>query len=329
MRLLITGATGFIGSRLALCARQAAYDVTVTGQVNNPVEAGRRQALEAAGVRVEVGALQEPAFAARVVADCAIVIHLAAAQHEAGVPDQYFRDVNVAGTRTLLEASRRAGVRRFVYGSTIGVYGTASDGVLDEESPPQPLNIYGQTKLEAEAVVREFARDLETSIVRISETYGPGDNRLLKLFRAVARGRFMMIGSGRNRRQVIHVEDLARGLLLAAERPEAVGQVFVLAGSEVMTTREMVDAIGRAVGRPVSRLSVPLWPLIVAAVGFETVFGIVGRQPPLHRRRLDFFRKSFVFSTRKAEERLGFRPQIPFAEGAARTAAWYREQGQL
>ena len=140
-------------------------------------------------------------------------------------------------------------MRRFVYGSTIGVYGSATDSALDESTPPHPVNIYGVTKLEAEGVVKSFSNALETSIVRISETYGPGDFRLLKLFRAIDRGRFVMIGAGLNLRQVIHVEDLVRGLLLASEHPGAVGETFVMAGHETMTTREMVNQIGAALNR--------------------------------------------------------------------------------
>src|SRR5262249_983986 len=157
---------------------------------------------------------QDADFAQRAVEGCDLVIHLAAAQHEANVPESYFREVNVDGTRRLLEASRGAGVKRFVYGSTIGVYGEASSDTLDENTPPHPMTMYGRSKLEAERVVRAY-EGLPTSIVRISETYGPGDFRLLKLFKGIQKNRFFVIGAGRNRRQVIHVEDLIQGLLLA------------------------------------------------------------------------------------------------------------------
>ena len=143
----------------------------------------------------------------------------------------------------LIEASKRAGVERFVYGSTIGVYGEYADGPLDENTPPRPLNIYGRSKLAAEEVVKSHRGELPMSIVRISETYGPGDFRLLKLFRALDRGRFLIIGSGQNQRQAIHVRDLVQGLLLAATHPAAVGETFVLAGQETMTTREMVEHV--------------------------------------------------------------------------------------
>ena len=329
MRILVTGGSGFIGSRFALAARLQHLDVLITGRVNSEAERARVAELERAGVSMATGPLQDAEFARRVVAGCDLVIHLAAAQHEANVPDVYFEEVNVGGTRSLLQASRQAGIRRFVYGSTIGVYGSAAQGELDEGSPPNPDNVYGRTKLAAEGAVREHANEFETCIVRISETYGPGDFRLLKLFRAIDKGIFMMIGDGQNRRQVMHVNDLIRGLLAAATHPSAVGETFVMPGNEVMSTRQMVEIIAAALGRPAPRFRLPMWPFLAAAAVFEATFKPLGIQPPLHPRRLDFFRKSFVFATDKSERLLGFAPKIPFADGARETVAWYREQGML
>jgi len=329
MKILITGGTGFIGSRLALLARGEGHAIVVAGQLNSDAERARSRELEGAGVLIEQGPLQDPAYARRVAQGCEAVIHLAAAQHEANVADEYFFDVNVNGTQTLLDASKAEGVRRFVYGSTIGVYGDADGRTLDERSPPQPQNVYGRSKLRAEEVVNAARQTIEISIVRISETYGPGDFRLLKLFRALNRRRFFIIGSGLNRRQVIHVRDLARGLLLAAVSPAAVGETFVMAGQEIMTTRDLVEQVARALDRPPPRWRAPMWPFLTAAVLFEQTLSPLGIQPPLHRRRLDFFRKSFVFSTAKARDVLGFAPAISFQQGSIETAQWYREQGYL
>jgi dihydroflavonol-4-reductase len=257
------------------------------------------------------------------------VIHLAAAQHESHMPAQYFRNINVDGTRALLETASEVGVRRVVYGSSIGVYGSSIDGVLDEHSPPRPENIYTQTKLEAEDVVNSFSKQLETSIIRISETYGPGDYRLLKLFRALERGHFVMLGSGLNRRQCMHVNDLIRVLLLAAHHPRAAGETFVVAGREPMTSNEMVHTIAAALHCRTPRLHVPLWPFNALARVMEVALPPFGIQPPLHRRRLDFFAKSFVFSTTKVQSVLGFQPEIDFLNGAADTARWYRACGLL
>jgi len=329
MRVLVTGGTGFIGSRLALELRRQGHPVVVAGRLNSEAERMRFQELAIAGIGLEQGSLQDAEYARRITLGCGAVIHLAAAQHEANVADDYFFDVNVTGTRTLLEASKLAGVRRFVYGSTIGIYGEYRGQPLDESAPPRPVNVYGRSKLRAEEVVNSYRDALETSIVRISETYGPGDFRLLKLFRAIERGRFIIIGSGRNCRQAIHVADLMNGLLLAATSPAAVGETFVMAGEEIMTTSEMVQQVAHALGRSPSRWRAPMWPFLAVAVMLERTLSPFGIQPPLHRRRLDFFRKSFVFSTAKARTLLNFTPTVPFAAGAAETVAWYRQGGYL
>ncbi|HWW22051.1 MAG TPA: NAD-dependent epimerase/dehydratase family protein, partial [Steroidobacteraceae bacterium] len=232
------------------------YEVTATGRAVTVLEIARRDQLAQVGVRVVEGSLLDVEISKQVVSGCDAVIHLAAAQHEGNVPDSYFHDANVVGTRTLIDAAVNAGVRRFVYGSTIGVYGHASLGELDESSPTSPDNIYTRTKLEAEQTVTEYSQRIEVCIARISETYGPGDMRLLKLFRGIGRGRFILLGDGENVRQVIYVEDLCRALLLASELPAAVNQTFVFSGSDVMTTNTMVKTIGQAFGRRGSTLRI-------------------------------------------------------------------------
>src|SRR5579864_4455606 len=211
MRIFLTGGSGFIGSRLAPLAVQNGHAVTVVTAVNNPSERARCDALAKAGIQVVVASLEDSAALARELQGHDVVIHLAAAQHEAGAPESYFQQVNVEGTRRLLDLAAKAGVGRFVHGSTIGVYGSAAAGSLDEQSPLAPDNPYGRTKAAAEQVVRQFESPLEWAIVRISETYGPGDMRLLKLFRGIRKGRFPILGNGENLHQLIYVDDLSRG----------------------------------------------------------------------------------------------------------------------
>jgi dihydroflavonol-4-reductase len=328
-RIMLTGGSGFIGCQLARHALQRGHAVTVTSAVNSDAERQRVAALARAGIEVIVAPLEDRAAIARALEGSDVVIHLAAAQHEAHAPESHFQRVNVEGTRALLEAATSAGIRRFVHGSTIGVYGAARDGELDEQSALAPDNPYGRTKAAAEAVVRGYADRLETCIVRISETYGPADLRLLKLFRAIERRRFLTLGRGTNEHQLIYVDDLADGLLKAATLPRAVGETFVLAGAERLTTNDMVSAVGAALGSTRSPPHVPLWPFSLAATLLETTLSPLGIKPPLHRRRLDFFRKSFRFSTAKSQDLLGFRAAVPFVEGARRTADWYRENGML
>jgi dihydroflavonol-4-reductase len=328
-RILITGAAGFIGCELAQIAARAGHTVKAVSPFNNETERERGERLAAAGIEVIVASLEGRAQLEAALAGQDAVIHLAAAQHEAEAGEAHFRRVNVDGTRDLLGLAVKARVGRFVHGSTIGVYGSAAAGVLDESSPLAPDNLYGRTKAEAEVVARGFASKIPLCIARISETYGPGDMRLLKLFRAIARERYLTIGDGKNQHQLIYVDDLARGLLAAAEAPAAPGTTVILAGSELLTTDQMALTIAGAVGKPRAPRHVPLWPFTLAALGFENTMPHLGMRPLLHRRRLDFFRKSFRFSTAAAERILNFRAQVSFADGARRTAEWYRAQGML
>jgi nucleoside-diphosphate-sugar epimerase len=329
MRVLITGSSGFIGSQLAAKCHELGHFVIATGQMNTEIERIRFERLKKQGVDVRLVGLGDRAQLSDSLTGCDVVFHLAAAQHEANVPDQYFRDVNVEGTRNLLQLSRDAGVGRFVHGSTIGVYGSALEGELDEDSETRPDNIYAVTKLEGEQVVHSFAGSMPVTIIRISETYGPGDLRLLKLFRAIKKRSFFVIGNGRNLHQLIYVDDLVRGLLAAAEKPTAVGNTFVLAGSERLTTTDMCETIAQAVHTKLPGFRAPLLPFNVAAICLETVCRPLGIQPPLHKRRLDFFRKTFLFDTTRAAQVLGFTPAVSFKEGATKTAEWYTATGDL
>ena len=327
--VLITGGTGFIGSRLALRCLERGETVKVLGQENNPAEVENRKLVESVGATAIVAPVTDKDRVADSLKGIDVVYHLAAAQHEANVPDQHFWDVNVTGTKNVLEASVSAGVKRFVHGSTIGVYGSAVEGSIDENSLLSPDNIYGVTKLEAEKLALSFADRLPVVVIRISETYGPGDHRLLRLFKAIEKNRFIMIGSGENLHHPIFIDDLIDGLSLASSREEALGKVFILAGKEPVTTNEMVEAIASQLGRRKPSFRAPMFPLLVTANIMGKTLAPIGIQPPLHPRRMDFFRKSFVLSNDAASKTLGFIPRRSFCEGVRETAEWYRHTGYL
>lgn len=329
MRVLVTGATGFIGSRLALACLEAGEGVRALGQTRSPVEAETASLLRERGAEVRVASVTEHDAMAELVQGVDVVYHLAAAQHEANVPDAHFRAVNVEGTRNLLEASRAAGVGRFVHGSTIGVFGWTPGRAVDENAPLAPDNIYGRTKLEGEGVVRSYGETLPVTIARIAEAYGPGDRRLLKLFRGVKRGVFLLLGGGRNTHHLIFVSDLVEALRRAARSESALGRTYVLAGPRPVTTREMAEAAARALDVRPPRLRLPLAPLLAAAAATEGLLRPLGVQPPLHRRRMDFFRKSFAFSGEEGRALLGWKPEVELEEGMRTTARWYREQELL
>lgn len=333
LRILVSGGTGFIGSRLALHLLAQGHAVRVLGQTNNERESVNRSLLEQRGAEVILASVTDRERMRKCVGDIDVVFHLAALQHEANVPDQHFYSVNVEGTRNLLNASMAAGVRRFIHGSTIGVYGDGSEHTLQnpvtEASPVNPANIYGITKLEGERLALSYQDRLPVTVVRISEVYGPGDHRLLKLFRGIQKGIFFKIGSGRNLHHLLYIDDLIHGLWLAATHEKSAGEIFVLSGPDPVSTDEMIDTIAAELNVVAPTVRVPLSLFNLAAVALETICKPLGIQPPLHRRRMDFFQKSFVLSSDKAKQLLGFEPRQCFEDGVAKTAAWYVENALL
>ncbi len=140
---------------------------------------------------------------------------------------------------------------------------------------------------------------------------------------------FFMIGGGRNLHHPIYIDDLTDALILAASSERALGQSLVLAGKDAFTTNEMVNVIATELEVTISNIRIPLRVMLFFAVLGENLLRPMGIQPPIHRRRLDFFRKSFRFSTSKAFDYLGFLPKYTFAQGVQETARWYREMGYI
>jgi len=328
MKVLITGGTGFIGSQLAYRCLERGDKVVVYGQVNTEAEKYNHDKLRLAGAQIVLGSVTDRKALWEALDGVQVLFHLAAAQHEMNVPDEHFYNVNVRGTQTVLEVASERSVSCVLHGSTIGVYG-ALEGTITEKSPCRPDNIYGVTKLEGEKTALSFAPKIPVVVIRIPEVYGPGDRRLLKLFKAVSKGRFLLPGGGGNLHHPIFVQDLISGFFAALDKPEARGEVFLLAGPRPITTEEMVCCTADSLGVKLSIYRVPLRPFWLAAWIMEKTLRPLGVQPPLHRRRMDFFRKSFKLSSDKARRVLGFSPQVDFPEGARLTAEWYKQEGLL
>ena len=329
MRVLVTGATGFTGGHLARALASRGGEVRAL--VRERSDAAARRDLESAGVQLIFGDLGDPDAVARATAGVDVVYHIAALYRQAGLPDEAYRAVNARAVATVIETAARAGARRVVHCSTVGVHGDVEHPPANEDAPLKPGDIYQQTKLEGEAVARETGRrtGVEVVIVRPTGIYGPGDRRLLKLFRGVARGRFVMLGAGAIFYHLTHIDDLVEGFRLCAEVPQAAGRTYILAGGEVTTLRELVRLVSEEAGVRPPRLRLPVWPFWVAGAVCEAVCAPLGVEPPLYRRRVDFFTKSRAFDISRARAELGYAPRVALREGIRRTLAWYRQAGWL
>ena len=323
--ILVTGATGFTGGKLA--RRLAARGEQVRALVR---ERSRAQALAADGIDVRVGQLTSLNDVVAAARGCDQIHHIAAVFRTAGHPDSYYREVNVGGTENVLEAARRLDCERVVHCSTGGVHGHIADPPASETYPFGPGDVYQRTKLEAELAVAAAARrGQRVVIVRPGPIYGEGDLRFLKLYRAVARGVFVMIGTGKPKLHMVHIDDLVDGIILCSTTEAAIGETFILAGPEAPTLNEIVRDIAQSLGVPPPRWRVPVWPVKAAGLLCESLCVPLRIDPPLHRRRVAFFTHHREFDCSKAERLLGYAPKVSPAEGIARTAEWYRAAGHL
>jgi nucleoside-diphosphate-sugar epimerase len=277
------------------------------------------------------GELASPEALARACEGVEVVYHIAATYREAGQPDAAYRAVNVDGTRHLLEAARAGGVRRVVHCSTGGVHGHVAHPPANEDAPYNPGDIYQETKLEAETLARMFGatHGLEVVVARPIGIHGPGDTRFLKLFRGLARGRFPMLGAGRVFYHLTYIDDLVEGFRLCGEVPGAAGRTYLLAGERYTTLNELVALVSEELGVAPPRMHWPVWPVWLAGLACEAVCVPLRVEPPLYRRRVDFYTKSRAFDITRAKTELGFAPRVDLREGVRRTIAWYRQQGWM
>ncbi len=196
-------------------------------------------------------------------------------------------------------------------------------------SGPETSTSGRSSKANASAARRRRGPGWSSSIARPSGIYGPGDRRLLKLFRGVARRRFVTLGPGEIFYHLTYVDDLAEGFRLCGEVPGAAGRTYILAGGEVTTLNELVRRIAADAGVRPPSLHLPVWPVWLAGAACEALCVPLGIEPPLYRRRVDFFTKSRAFDIARARAELGYAPKVGLDEGIRRTLAWYREQGWL
>ncbi len=327
MRTLVTGGTGFAGYHLCRRLVESGHRVAVLArQPDAAVD------LVKAGGEIVRGDLEDPESLERALDGVGTVYHLAAVFRRGDLTAAQMHQINAQGTRNLLAAAHRSGtVRRFVHCSTVGVHGDTGRQPADEEAPLRPGDAYQRSKLEGELAARAYQEDgrLAVVIFRPGGIYGPRDMRFLKLFRAIQKGRFRMLGSGEVLYQMIYIDDLVDGILLCGTRDEALGRTYILTGERPVTLNHLVGVIAGVLGVSVPRRHWPVMPVYLAGMLCELVCQPLGVDPPLHRRRVDFFRKSRSFDIARAREELGFRPRTDLQTGIQRTADWYRKEGYL
>ncbi len=326
MKVLVTGATGFTGSVLAGKLVKGGHQVKVF--IRNKSKMTMPHASE---MEVIEGDITDKDKIKEAVAGVERVFHIAGLFRQAGIPDQTYRDVNIQATLDLLAAARETGVKRFVHCSTVGVHGHIENPPADEEYRFSPGDIYQRTKLEGEQKAMQFFRDtgFPVSVVRPGPIYGPGDLRLLKLFKLAAKSITPILGDGNIFFNMVYVDDLADIFILAGEKEAAIGEVFLGAGPENIRLNEIIDIIAQLLDRPTRKVHLPAAPFQLAGTLCEKICIPFGIEPPIYRRRVDFFTKSRSFTIDKARKLLGWNPQFAYQKGLAATVEWYKKENLL
>lgn len=330
-RLLVTGAGGFIGGHLL--RRLGDLGCDAVGTVLRPEEAA---ILRDRGYEAEVLDLADDEPWDHLLEGVDVVFHLAACFQEVHLSEDIYDLVNHRAALKLVRTAARTGVRRFVHCSTVGVHGNVKEIPATEETPFNPMDVYHRTKLRGELAVLEFARGLPpdgmvVTVNRPAMVYGPGDRRMLKLFRAILSRRFVMIGSGNVLAHLGFIQDQTESFLLCATAPrENVHlQSFNIASGRPLTLNRLAELIASAGDVRVPRLHLPVAPVWLAAWLCEMICRAFGATPPLFRRRVGFFTHNRAFDLSKARKLLDYESRWPHREGIEETIRWYREAGWL
>ncbi|MBE0460624.1 MAG: NAD-dependent epimerase/dehydratase family protein [Candidatus Aminicenantes bacterium] len=318
----ITGASGFIGSYLLEALLKNNWKVRALSH-KSPIP-------ESTNCEIIHGDIGDYQLLKEAMTDVNICFHLASSLGASLIKkDEFFR-VNKVGTETVLQAACNAGVKRIVHFSSAGVLGKVQkDEIADEEYPLNPKDIYDKTKLEGERIAIQHSREgMDVVIIRPGWVYGPGDKRTFKLINAIAKGRFILVTRGHTLQTPVYIEDLLHGTFLCTEKARS-GEIYHLAGDEVLTVREIVETIASALEKTIPRFSIPLFPVKLAAWPMEKTFRLLKKESPLTMGKLAFFTNPKPLSIQKAKKDLFYSPKTDFKKGMAQTILWYKEHKWL
>lgn len=324
--VLVTGGTGFAGSHLTKKLLDLDFNVRLLVR-NGSVAKLRNSDMP----EVVLGDIRDVTAVKKAVKGVDLVFNLAAAYRKAGIKDVDYYDTNVKGVSNLLKAAMEFGIEQFVQCSTAGVHGPIDNPPANEESPYNPRDIYQITKLLGELLVRDCHRKtgMPFTIIRPCAIYGPGDSRLLKLFRLASMRFVPVLGSGQAYYHLIHINDLTTAFILAAFHPKAQQEAFIIGDDNCYTINEIIDMISSRLGRDGKRFHLPPFPFKVLGNVVEKTSITIGIEPLIYRRRVDFFTISRSFTNTKALNLLGFKPKTKLIDGLKSTYEWYVARGLL
>ncbi|MCB0318691.1 MAG: NAD(P)-dependent oxidoreductase [Bdellovibrionales bacterium] len=325
-KILVTGANGFVGS--AVCKELLDNNYQVTALHRSTSDLASIQNLNLNKV---AGDIRDLDFLKQILPGHDGIIHIAALFRQAKHPDQVYFDINVQGVKNVFDAAIESGVKRIIHCSTVGVHSHIPNPPADENEIFRPGDIYQESKAQGEKLAQSyFDKELiEGLIIRPAMIWGPGDSRTLKLFKGIANKRFPLIGTGKTSVHWVLVSDLARAFRLALEKSDLNKEVFIIAGQRPVEMQYMVKEIAKNFNVSAPRFKIPALPIQVLGTIVETICIPFGIEPPIYRRRVDFFTKTRAFNWQKAKKLLKYEPEYSFETEVKKIAAWYLENNWI
>jgi ornithine--oxo-acid transaminase len=331
--VLVTGASGFIGSHVAQRLVKEGHQVRCLVRASSDTTF-----LETIGVEIATGDLTDAPSLQRAVEGCRNVVHCGAMVSDWGTEHE-ISQINVQGTKNMLEAASRVAVDRFVHVSTTDVYGHPGGvGVEETQTPTGFANYYSQTKLAAEAEVRRYQeeRGLSAVILRPATVYGPRSVDVIgEMARAIKGGHMLLVGGGKAVAGLCYIDNFVDAVVLALRHEKAPGQTFNVSDGVPVTWKEFTDGLAQGLGCPPVRYSAPYG--VANAIGFSLESGYrllrrmtgLGTAPLLSRQAVQVLGTDQDFSAKKAREVLGWKPAVDYATGLATTVSWLASEGLL
>ncbi len=324
---LVTGASGFIGGRLA--ERLAIEEgVRVRAMVRNTKRAERLRKLS---LEIVQGDLLDLSSLRKAIDGCDLVFHCAAVVRETGDRKEFFR-TNVEGTENVLKVSRDAGIKKFIHFSSVAVYGMNPPDRTDETTPYQPCgNLYCDTKIAAEKAVWAAHQEagLPVVVIRPANVYGPYSNPwTIRPVKLVNSGEMILINGGTGLCNYVYIDNLLDATLAATKSDRSVGQVYLISDGIAVTWKEFFGCYAQMAGKPEMR-SVPEWLGRTIALSMEISSKLTGKPPKITREAVRFLTRQARFNTEKMRRELGYQPRFSLKEGMKLTEQWLRETGYL
>lgn len=330
MNVLVTGATGAVGPSIVQALCELGYTVR-TFSLDRPLPGAFPL-----NVDERIGNVTEPSAVQSAMHGVDAVVHLAALLHIVDPPPELrekYERINVGGTATVVDAAIKAGVKRVILASTIAVYGPSNSQIINEDSPACPDTFYAQTKLAAEKIVLN-ARSANGRTIGVVLRFGAVYGSRIKgnygrLVNALAHHRFVPIGNGQNRRTLVYEKDVARAVVLAIQHPSAAGKIYNVTDGCFHPLADITAAICKALGRNLTRFSLPVGPVRVVVGIVEDSMRLLGRGSPISRSTIDKYTEDIAVEGKRIQGELGFVPQYDLSAGWRETVSEMRKSGDL